>query len=375
MNAIVKVVRNCADDDVYNGILKYITHLIETKDEGLLRAEYDTNHEMYYIDPSPHEKTFFMYNEHRMYIDLCKEGEPQAMDGYMKFPRKYEHLVLGGPSRETIINFIKDSAKHFQELQWGKTREDKISLLTNRNHRFHFECHVNRRSEESLYLPKKDYDAIVADMNLYFNSKDTYEKLEIPYARTYMLHGRPGTGKTSLIRVIATKYNLRIATLDFDRDMSNRCLTETLRNIPPNTILVLEDIDSLFDSETRESCSDTCPLTFSGLLNALDGISNKDSLLIFMTTNFMDRIFDEALKRRLDYILELKDMQMPEIERMQKKFFPDLPFDKTLYTGRKVTPCILQKFYLKNIHKTLTEEGLDSIIGAYTPPSKLNHYT
>lgn len=55
------------------------------------------------------------------------------------------------------------------------------------------------------------------------------------------------------------------------------------------------DIDAAFVK--RSAAHDSRSLvTFSGLLNTLDGVSSSEERLIFMTTNFIERL-DPALMR------------------------------------------------------------------------------
>jgi len=64
---------------------------------------------------------------------------------------------------------------------------------------------------------------------------------------------------------------------------------------PRRALIVLEDIDAYF-GRNRETLHEKCPLTFSGLLNALDGVSSTDGQIFILTTNFIERL-DEALIR------------------------------------------------------------------------------
>jgi chaperone BCS1 len=79
------------------------------------------------------------------------------------------------------------------------------------------------------------------------------------------------------------------------------------------SIVLLEDIDAAFpsredqgdNSQQRQHSSD---VTFSGLLNVLDGVAASEERLIFMTTNHIDRL-DPALIRpgRVDYVQLIGD--------------------------------------------------------------------
>jgi hypothetical protein len=75
--------------------------------------------------------------------------------------------------------------------------------------------------------------------------------------------------------------------------------------------VLLEDIDAAFpnreevDSFTPQQASD---VTFSGLLNVLDGVAASEERLVFMTTNHLNRL-DPALIRpgRVDYVQLIGD--------------------------------------------------------------------
>ena len=74
-----------------------------------------------------------------------------------------------------------------------------------------------------------------------------------------------------------------------------------MSNAPERSILLLEDIDAAFlgrtaTSQERQPDGYQPNVTFSGLLNALDGVASGESRIIFMTTNHLERL-DPALIR------------------------------------------------------------------------------
>ncbi len=58
-----------------------------------------------------------------------------------------------------------------------------------------------------------------------------------------------------------------------------------VQNAPTGSILLLEDVDAAF--ATPESGS---KVSFSGLLNAIDGVTAADGRILFMTTNHIHSI-------------------------------------------------------------------------------------
>jgi chaperone BCS1 len=98
--------------------------------------------------------------------------------------------------------------------------------------------------------------------------------------------------------------------------------------MPARSILLLEDADAAFNK--REQSSEkgfVSGVTFSGLLNALDGVAAAEERLIFMTTNHIDRL-DPALIRpgRVDVKVLLDWPTTSQIRDLFVKFYdrPDL---------------------------------------------------
>jgi hypothetical protein len=56
-------------------------------------------------------------------------------------------------------------------------------------------------------------------------------------------------------------------------DISNETLLSLIQNIPHNAILLIEDIDHLFESSG--SSNFTKKVTMSGLLNTMDGLQSR----------------------------------------------------------------------------------------------------
>ena len=109
-----------------------------------------------------------------------------------------------------------------------------------------------------------------------------------------MLEGLPGTGKTSIIHSLSSELDMNIATVTFDPEMTDIKFMRALKRVPENTIITLEDIDVLF--KKRKDNEISSPLTFSGLLNCLDGMVSIHKQIIILTTNYCCNL-DSALKR------------------------------------------------------------------------------
>lgn len=79
-----------------------------------------------------------------------------------------------------------------------------------------------------------------------------YEMTGIPYRRGYLLHGPPGSGKSSFIQALAgsLEYNISVLNLS-ERGLTDDKLNHLLANAPERTIILLEDIDAAFTGRTQ----------------------------------------------------------------------------------------------------------------------------
>ena len=102
-----------------------------------------------------------------------------------------------------------------------------------------------------------------------------------------------------------------------------------LADAPENSIILLEDIDAAFISREESSVSEAAykglnRLTFSGLLNAIDGVTSTEGRIVFMTTNYVERL-DSALIRpgRVENIQFIGHCTQHQLQTMFTRFYPD----------------------------------------------------
>ena len=189
-------------------------------------------------------------------------------------------------------------------------------------------CHGQRpaRPISSIVLAPGIQEDLMSDARTFFDkkTKDWYYRHGIPYRRNYLLHGHPGTGKTSSIRALAGDQKLKACFMSLShKNFGDHTLIEALSKIPKPCVIVFEDIDALFYQRLNTSAS---ALTFSGLLNAIDGMVSTEGTLIMMTTNHKDRL-DPALLRcgRIDRQYEFSLPGRDEIARYYSSFYPEAP--------------------------------------------------
>ena len=103
-----------------------------------------------------------------------------------------------------------------------------------------------KRALETVVLDKEERSNIINDIQNFIDSEDEYLNSGIPYKRNYLLEGKPGTGKTSLIFAIASHLDMDLCVMNFSAGLDDINFMDAISNMNDNSILVLEDIDCIF---------------------------------------------------------------------------------------------------------------------------------
>lgn len=157
--------------------------------------------------------------------------------------------------------------------------------------------------------------SLIIDLEKFYNSKEEYKRKGIPFRRSYLLYGPPGNSKTSTILALAQKFNQKVQLLNLN-DLGEKSILNAIRGIVDGFV-VLEDVDCLLNDRKVND-----KLSFSTLLNVLDGAYSKDNICVFMTTNHISKL-DDALIRpgRIDKRFLFDNPCKEDVENMIELFF------------------------------------------------------
>lgn len=210
---------------------------------------------------------------------------------------------------------MTDMPHHFQTLHWKPASEY-----------WRRSGYTPTRSLDSVIMDATTKDRIVFDVRQFFgpDTRSWFNKHGIPHRRGYLFEGPPGTGKTSMICAIATYAKCKVHYISLVApDLSDDSLMTAMKMVEPNSLIVMEDLDALFNKHREKN--DSCQLTFSGLLNAIDGINaSVCGCLLIMTTNYMERL-DHALIRsgRVDAVFTFAHASENMCRGMFDRFYPN----------------------------------------------------
>lgn len=204
---------------------------------------------------------------------------------------------------DTALSTLKDICSEAQKLWRDDKSSDELSIQVpwpNGSY-FQWKLHINRRkrSLDTIYIKESEKLKLIQSVDNFLASSVLYDHYGITWKQIHLLVGPPGTGKSSTVLAVASHFNMGIAKMTITKTMISTTLEQLFANVPANHILLMEDLDALFVS--REA---TTGIDFSTLLNLMDGVTTKRGLIIFVTTNHLEKL-DHALIRpgRVDNIM------------------------------------------------------------------------
>ena len=209
-----------------------------------------------------------------------------------------------------------------------------------------------RRHISSVVLDGDTSATLLADVKEFFDRRQWYADLGIPWRRGYLLHGPPGTGKTSFAYALAGELHLKLCALSLTNPkLNDQTIADLLQKTPPRSLILIEDIDAFFVARDKQDTR--IEISFSGLLNALDGVAAQEGRIVFLTTNHFDRL-DKALIRpgRVDVAVELGNASAAMLRTMFLRFYPDAAaaIDAVLvaYQDKSLSPARIQQALLES---------------------------
>lgn len=265
----------------------------------------------------------FQYKGNFYLFNRTTYGEPLTCNSYDKDAVIYEEV--------NIICENDNAAEDLVELTSAAMKEQKrdgfIQTYVWDAKRCYWDSETNipERNFASVILDNKLKKNILDDINNFVckESKEWYLKHGISYKRGMLLYGPPGSGKSSCIRAIATELKRDIHRIDIsDPNLTDCSLINAVNTVNSSSIIYFEDIDTIFDNN-RNKLED-CSITFSGLLNALDGLGVSKGQLFILTSNHIERL-DKALIRcgRVDVKFKFSNCTKEQAKEMFLRFYPN----------------------------------------------------
>lgn len=297
------------------------------------------------------------------------------------FEKRIDSITISSKkSPEEINKFIQNLYQEYVDKHFDRNNAQHYykQIPSKEGIRFKKYPVTNNTTFDNLYFPEKD--KILELINKLTSGE--LNKLSL------LLHGKPGCGKTSIIKALSKKLGYSIIEIKLSFMMNDASLMDAFHNksiiyhdnndekFPLQTdfieldkrIYIFEDVDAECevihqrrDEEPVISCDiklDTKSvdnifsqiekkwlkhgLTLSGILNVLDGVLEIVGAVIVMTTNHPDKL-DEAFMRpgRITIAIEMKKMLSRYANEMIEKKYGsiDLKINDFVFT-----PALLESY-------------------------------
>lgn len=294
--------------------LYYMAELYDTQPDNEIKkfvAIYKKNAKKCLMYPG-YSKFQWMHKGESFTVQFLEEGEVKSgPDGLEYFLRVY----IFHEDKKLIQAFLEDVFNYIYEVE----EKGKVKLYVSKCNQY---CSawetfntVSVQSLNNIFIDKKLKENITEYLDNFISSKEKYHKYGRNHKTNLLLTGIPGSGKTSLCKALAMKYGYSIYIMNFNKSMTDAYLIDLISDVKDNSIILYEDIDSYFTERTAHDVN----VSFSCLINILDGTLSKGSGIInIITTNFPDKL-DSALLRpgRIDKII---NFDYPKKEEVKNAF-------------------------------------------------------
>lgn len=293
-------------------------------------------------------------------------------------------VSTGRDEHQKYISFTVD-VRHKQVLEdlfnswkYVKPNIDMIPIYTydEKEKSWSITNYKRKRPLESVVLPEHVKTKLIKRTLDWKNNRQWYYDNYIMWKQNNLLHGPGGTGKSTLILVLATLLgDYGIAKLPI-RGMTNDMFIDAVNTLPKNVVVAIEDGDTTKSFAKRKGYTDTKsadrlsennptpPITpgnalsarsdttdttltdmlgsegygafgpsMDTILNVLQGLDTPDGLFSVITSN--DPNFDHAILRdgRMDVVVYLGDMMDKEIRDYIHLKYPTYTIPKGMVFG------------------------------------------
>lgn len=315
------------------------------------------------LGPAP--GTYFL-RCHGARVMLTREELTLGREGDRKMTRLT--LTLLGHKRAVLEEIIREGEMLFRPA------DNSVPVYVSNQNGWTYSERTQPRKLSTVILDEGLAESVLADVRDFLGGEAWYNRLGIPYQRGYCLYGPPGTGKTSFVKAIAGEVGLPLYILNLgDPELTDSVLMSQISGLA-RSVLVLEDVDTILPGR-QVSGDKTRGLTFSGVLNAIDGMASSHGRMIFLTTNHPE-FLDAALVRpgRVDVQQLIDNASGTQVARLFRAFFSDGEYDGLAdvltrnITERRISMATVQGVLM--LHRHDAQRAHDELILAYeNPPS------
>lgn len=205
----------------------------------------------------------------------------------------------------------------------------------------------------SWYVVPEEAQDVRSTVRFWLTNQRWYQDRGMPWRMGVELEGPPGTGKSTLVKVLAQELEVPLMVISPEvlegmRDWSDLWSKVMVETRPPIFVLI-EDFDLALRPHLLEGLEDlkSVPMghhrkrnsrsTMSSMMNLLDGVSTPDGVCFFVTTNNPEDV-EQAVTRpgRIDRVVHIgvaSERLREEVARRVLLGFTKEEIDRTIGEG------------------------------------------
>ncbi|KAI9304515.1 P-loop containing nucleoside triphosphate hydrolase protein [Cunninghamella echinulata] len=300
-----------------------ISTTISRVGQNVTGEDLGTNLSPVYFLPAPGIH-IFTYKNRLLWLSRERPQNANALSNGRAILERIQ-ISTFGRSRDILESLVFEAQKKFIERDQSRTvvfAADQYGAWRRTRSR-------PKRPLGTIVIPQHIKNSLLDDANDFLKSEQWYSNLGIPYRLGVLFYGTPGSGKTSLVYSLAGELGLNIYVVNLsNKGLTDDTLSELVCETPSRCILLMEDIDSAFIQRDKGENTTGNNITFSGLLNSIDGVAAQEGRILFMTTNHIEKL-DPALIRpgRIDIKIHFGNASKEQASELFTKFFSYLQDD------------------------------------------------